>query len=170
MTGKEYIAEMKEFASFSKATQRYIRRSLDVAFNRGDPISCWGRTFDEEVAISEQMQCYGECIPAILESREFEFALLVEMAVHDLAQERIPNFNAFRFLYERILGARTRPWLPMVYVAASASPELDSTLRGRLLRNISETAATTDKWSEAKPLFYPEWVEKVETPKSSRQD
>ena len=29
--GALLISEMKEFASFPKATQRYIRRSLDVA-------------------------------------------------------------------------------------------------------------------------------------------
>jgi hypothetical protein len=30
-SGAMLISEMKEFASFAKATQRYIRRSLDVA-------------------------------------------------------------------------------------------------------------------------------------------
>ena len=37
------LIEMKEFASFSAATQRYIRRSLDVAYGRSDPIETWAR-------------------------------------------------------------------------------------------------------------------------------
>jgi hypothetical protein len=45
------IAEMKEFGTFHKKTQRYIRQSLDVAFRRGDPIAVWGRT-EEERTIS----------------------------------------------------------------------------------------------------------------------
>ena len=42
-SGAMLISEMKEFASFPKATQRYIRRSLDVAYGRRDPIECWAR-------------------------------------------------------------------------------------------------------------------------------
>ena len=38
-SGAMLISEMKEFAGFSKATQRYIRRSLDVAFSRSDPLA-----------------------------------------------------------------------------------------------------------------------------------
>ena len=41
--GALLISEMKEFASFSKATQRYVRRSLDIAFGRSDPIATWAR-------------------------------------------------------------------------------------------------------------------------------
>ena len=36
--GALLISELKEFASFPKATQRYIRRSLDVAYGRSDPL------------------------------------------------------------------------------------------------------------------------------------
>ena len=42
-SGAMLISEMKEFASFPKATQRYIRRSIDVAYSRRDPIECWAR-------------------------------------------------------------------------------------------------------------------------------
>jgi hypothetical protein len=42
-SGAMLISEMKEFAGFPKATQRYIRRSLDVAYGRRDPIECWAR-------------------------------------------------------------------------------------------------------------------------------
>ena len=41
--GSLSLAEMKEFASFSKGTQRYIRRSLDVGLGRRDAIKRWSR-------------------------------------------------------------------------------------------------------------------------------
>ena len=41
--GAMTLAEMKEFASFSSATQRYIRRSLDVGLERSDAIETWSR-------------------------------------------------------------------------------------------------------------------------------
>ena len=36
--GAMTLAEMKEFASFPAATQRYIRRSLDIGLDRDDAI------------------------------------------------------------------------------------------------------------------------------------
>ncbi|MDP5122979.1 MAG: hypothetical protein NWP84_03770, partial [Cyanobium sp. MAG_04] len=38
----------------------------------------------------------------------------------DLSQERINSFSAFRFLYERLLGAAARPYLPAAFCAAMA--------------------------------------------------
>ena len=43
------IAEIKEFAGFPAATQRYIRRSLDIGLERDDAISRWSR---DMVAVS----------------------------------------------------------------------------------------------------------------------
>jgi len=37
------LAEMKEFAGFSSATQRFIRRSLDVGLEREDAMVRWSR-------------------------------------------------------------------------------------------------------------------------------
>ena len=48
--GALLIAELKEFASFPKATQRYIRRSLDIGFGRADPIDTWARDEGEAAA------------------------------------------------------------------------------------------------------------------------
>ena len=49
--GTLLIAELKEFASFPKATQRYIRRSLDIGFGRADPIDIWARDEGEAASI-----------------------------------------------------------------------------------------------------------------------
>ena len=41
--GALILVEMKEFGSFTAATQRYIRRSLDVGLGRRDAIKRWSR-------------------------------------------------------------------------------------------------------------------------------
>ena len=38
------IAEMREFAGFDAAEQRYIRRSLDIGLGRQDAFKLWART------------------------------------------------------------------------------------------------------------------------------
>ncbi|RYD39618.1 MAG: hypothetical protein EOP63_19435, partial [Sphingomonadales bacterium] len=48
------ISEIKEFATFPAATQRYIRRSLDIGLERDDAIARWSRDMVEETAIRVQ--------------------------------------------------------------------------------------------------------------------
>ena len=55
-SGAMLISEMKEFAGFPKATQRYIRRSLDVAYGRRDAIECWARDEGEAASPSSRAQ------------------------------------------------------------------------------------------------------------------
>ena len=88
--------------------------------------------------------------------------MLVTLAAFDLGQDRIQNFAAFRFLYERLLGANVRPWLPAAFCAAAALPHLHPDRRRVLLQSISESAATAPGWSTREPVFWPEWVEKVD--------
>ena len=59
-SGAMLISEMKEFASFPKATQRYIRRSLDVAYGRRDPIEGWARDEGEAASIRAQARLYKQ--------------------------------------------------------------------------------------------------------------
>ena len=59
-SGAMLISEMKEFAGFRKATQRYIRRSLDVAYGRRDPIECWARDEGEAASIRAQARLYKQ--------------------------------------------------------------------------------------------------------------
>jgi hypothetical protein len=35
---------------------------------------------------------------------------LLRVTAQDLALEQIESFSAYRFLYERLFGARVRPW------------------------------------------------------------
>src|SRR3982750_4022336 len=59
-SGAMLISEMKEFASFPKATQRYIRRSLDVAYGRRDALGCWARDEGEAASIRVQACIYKQ--------------------------------------------------------------------------------------------------------------
>lgn len=168
--GALLIAEMKEFAGFDKAAQRYIRRSLDVAYCRTDPIDTWARDELEAAAIRAQARFYKQIdhlrmqVPddSSLDMIEPFMGMLVTLAAFDLGQDRLPTFASFRFLYERLLGASVRPWLPAAFCAAASLPHLHPDRRRVLLQSISESAATAPGWSTRDPVFWPEWVEKVD--------
>ena len=164
------LSEMKEFAGFPKATQRYIRRSLDVAFGRRDALDCWARDEGEAASIRPRPRFYKQLdalrlqVPddSGLDTIEPFMGMLITLTAFDLGQDRMPNFAAFRFLYERLLGAAARPWLPAAFCAAAALPHLHPDRRRLLLQSISESAATAPGWSNREPVFWPEWVEKVD--------
>lgn len=161
------IAEMREFASFTPAEQRYIRRSLDVARGRSDAIARWARSREEGASIHEQMDIYRE-LPLLrqlmqhadgVDTLEPLLGPLIRLTAFDLAQDRISGFSAYRFLYERLLGAEARPWLPGAFCGAAALPVIRPDRRRALLQSISEAAATAHGWSMREPVFYPEFVE-----------
>lgn len=161
------ISEIREFASFNAAEQRYIRRSLDIGFNRRDAFKLWARDASEIASIRRQYHAYRD-IPSLRLLRpddagfsdiETLMGRLMPIAAFDLAQERISSFSAFRFLYERLLGAWARPWLPGAFCGASALPQIRPGQRKVLLHSISEAAATAPAWSDRDPCFLPEWIE-----------
>jgi len=168
------LAEMREFASFSASTQRYIRRSLDIGLHRRDAMKLWSRDIIEEASIRAQARVYcrldeiKSMVPddSGLEQVEPFMAPLVTVSAFDLGQDRLGSFSAYRFLYERLIGAGARPWLPGAFCAAASLPHLHPEKRRALLQSISEAAATAVGWSNREPSFYPEWVEKVDTSKA----
>lgn len=168
--GSLTIAEIKEFASFDAAAQRYIRRSLDVAFCRADAIEQWSRDLVEAASIRAQTKVYVQ-LPAIRQSVPQESGIdrlepflgrLIQVSAFDLGQNRLASFGAYRFLYERLVGAPVRAWLPAAFCAASCLPHLHPDRRRTLLQSISEAAATAPGWSAREPAFFPEWIEKIE--------
>ena len=169
-TASMTINEMREFASFSAGEQRYIKRSLDIGLGRQDAFKLWARNEGENAAIRSQYVAYQELkalrdsIPhdATISDIETFMGKLVRVAAFDLSQERIASFSAFRFLYERLLGAEARPWLPSAFCAASALPQIRPECRKELLQSLSEAAATAPGWSDREPAFYPEYVEAAE--------
>lgn len=169
------LAEMREFASFPAATQRYIRRSLDIGLQRSDATEVWSRDLVEEASIRAQARIYGRLdeikmlVPddSGLDQVEPFMTPLVVVSAFDLGQNRINSFPAYRFLYERLIGAGSRPWLPGAFCAAASLPHLHPERRRALLQSISEAAATAAGWSSREPTFYPEWVEKVDMSKAN---
>ncbi|AXB75257.1 hypothetical protein [Novosphingobium sp. P6W] len=162
------IGELREFASFTSCEQRYIRRSLDIGLGRQDAFKIWARDADEMASIRNQYAAYQDLKrlrtmrPDDIAFKDIEVFMgkLVRIAVFDLAQDKIESFSAFRFLYERLLGAWARPWLPGAFCGAAALPQIRPDKRKTLLHSISEAAATAPGWSDREPSFYPEFIEK----------
>ncbi len=163
------LSELREFASFTPAAQRYIKRALDIGLVREDAFKRWARNAEETASIRMHYLVYQDLkllrgnVPDAPHEDGFEhfMALLVRISAFDLAQGRIDSFSAFRFLYERLLGADVRPWLPSAYCAGAALPQIQPDRRKILLQSISEAAATAPGWSLRAPVFFPEWVEWV---------
>lgn len=164
------IAEMREFAGFPSRTQRYIRRSLDIGLDRDDAIARWSRDLVEEAGIRVQERVYRR-LPQLRDAIPEDSGLdrigpfmgaLVALSAFDLGQDRLPGFSAYRFLYERLLGAPARPWLPGAFCAAAALPHIHPQKRKELLQSIGENAATAPGWSAREPAFYPAWVDKID--------
>lgn len=168
--GVAMLAEIKEFGSLAKSTQRYIRRSLDLGLRRQDAVGRWARDPTEAASIREQGRLYRQleriCAAVPDDSAPAGVGALMGPLIacsgFDLGQNKLPNFAAYRFLYERLIGAAVRPWLPSAYCAAAALPHIHPATRLSLLRSIGEAAATAAGWSIREPAFFPEWVEKVE--------
>jgi len=168
--GAMSLAEMKEFAGFPAATQRYVRRSLDIGLERDDAMSRWSRYVVEAASIRAQARLYTRLsdIRAMvpddsgLDAVEPFLAPLMTVTAFDLGQGRLTTFSAYRFLYERLIGADVRPWLPAAFCSSAALPHLHPDLRRKLLQSISEAAATASGWSNRAPSFFPKWVEKVD--------
>ncbi|PXA98356.1 hypothetical protein DMC47_08995, partial [Nostoc sp. 3335mG] len=110
--GAMTLAEMKEFAGFTAATQRYIRRALDIGLEREDAMLRWSRDVVEAASIGAQARMYDRLVEvrALLPNEsgldEIEpfLAPLITVTAFDLSQGRLTNFSAYRFLYERLVG------------------------------------------------------------------
>ena len=133
---------------------------------RGDAFKTWGHDGDGS-AIRGQYLAYRELkalrdmVPCetTMDGLEAFMGPLMRVSAQDLALERIECFSAYRFLYERLLGAKARPWLPAAFCAAAALPMIRPARRKMLLQSLSEAAATAPGWSDREPCFYPERIE-----------
>jgi len=166
-TASMAIAEMREFASFAQYERDFIERSLDIGMGRGDAFKSWVRDAQDHRAIRSQYLAYRELrqLRAMLPSDDgFDgidgfMGSLIRITAQDLAQNHLDGFSAYRFLYERLLGAAVRPFLPAAFCGAAALPHIAPERRKLLLQSLSEAAATAPAWSPMEPSFYPERVE-----------
>lgn len=161
------IAELREFASFTEDEQLFIERGLDIGLGRGDAFKLWSRGAGDKASIRQQYLAYREmralrdvvpCETSLDGIQDF-IGTLLRVTAQDLAQEQLSSFCAYRFLYERLLGAKARPWLPAAFCGAAALPQIRPARRKMLLQSLSEAAATAPGWSDREPCFYPEKVE-----------
>lgn len=167
--GAAMLAEMAEFATFPKGAQRYIGRSLDLASRRPGAAERWARSDEEADAIRLQARIYERLdrIRGLVPDDDDAdaaaplLAELIALSAYDLSQGWLTSFAAYRFLYERLLGAAARPFLPAAFCAAAALPYLHPQDRRELLPTIGGAAAAAG-WSLREPLFVPGWVEKVD--------
>ena len=165
----QMLDEMKLFASFSTAEQRFIRRSLDIGLGRSDAVTVWARNPAEAAMIDAQARRYRllDSIRACItddedaEAAECFVAPLITLIAGDLAEGKLDGFEPCKFLYERLMGATIRPWLISVFCAAAALPSVHPEQRKRLLQSIPVQDVVVAGWSIRAPLFFPEWVEKV---------
>jgi hypothetical protein len=166
----QMILEMQEFAVFTPAEQRYIRRSLEVAAKGRGASERWSRDGAEEASIKAQARLYRTLIPAIRQSIPDDLAIadaakcavpLITVSAFDLNEGKLASFKAYRFLYERLLGAAVRPWLPSAFLAAAALPTIHPSLRKALLGSMTAGDVAAAGWSIHEPAFEPEWVDKV---------
>jgi hypothetical protein len=167
----QMISEMKEFAGFSAAEQRFICRSLDVAARGADALTVWSRSPAEEASIRRQARLYLTLVELIRNSVPDDIDIdaiaevigpLITISAFDLGEGKIERFSAYRFLYERLLGPSVRPWLASAFVGAAAVPYLHPDLRRTLLASIGADELAAFGWSNSDPAFTPEWVDEVE--------
>jgi hypothetical protein len=166
----QMISEMKEFATYDGAEQRYIRRSLDVASQGIDAAERWARHGGEQASIQAQARLYRGMLSAMRDLIPDDIAIdeasvftaqLIMLSAFDLGEGKLASFSAYRFLYERLLGGAVRPWLPSAFLGAAALPHVNPSLRKVLLRSITEGDVLAAGWSIRDAAFTPEWVEKV---------
>lgn len=169
LASNRMLVELEEFASFTSAEQRYIRRSLEVAFARADATDHWARGLAEADCIKLQARAYDlideirALVPESIDPDDSTslLPLLIRISAFDLQQEKLTSFAAYRFLYERLLGGAVRPWLVSAFCAAAAMPCVHPELRAELLGSLSAQEIAAAGWPSREALFFPEWVEKV---------
>jgi len=168
--GAQTLQEMQEFAQFPAPAQRYIRRSIEACFAPPGRVQRLARNQRELQSIEIQTGLYAnlaEIEAAIPVDDEGVSAMLlanriVPLAAFDLAEGKIKSFAAFRFLYERLLGAAARPWLLGIFTLCAALPHRSPSQRLGLLKSVDQASAGTSHWSMREPRFFPRWVERLD--------
>lgn len=159
-TSAQLIAELREFAGFAAAEQSYIQRSLTLGLSRYERAR---GDFTDAPSIRSQRAAYRLLEPIrrgipqgfVFDGLDRFLAPLIRVTGFDLAQAQLSGFAAYRFLYERLLGADVRPWLPAAFCAAAALPQIHPDRRLRLLHSLSQAVVAAPAWSERAPQFIP---------------
>jgi hypothetical protein len=163
--GVAIFTEIEEFAGFSFESQRYIRRSLDVASTDTQAIARWSDSAQERSTVRAQAHIYRHLdqMRALLGQRPAHgrqsafLPLLIELTKFDVESGELDGFAPYRFLYERLLGSRVRPWLPSAFCAVALMPQVKPIRRIGLLNTMGDAAI--GPWSDQEPVFHPEQID-----------
>ena len=164
-TASQTIAEMREFAGFCPHEQFHIERSLEIV--RGPRPFLAAREAPAAGALPSRCRRHAAAQKELIattarvaadqpleEAGEFLLALML-VTRYEIAGGMIESFAAYRFLYERLLGARVRPFLPAAFCAAAALPEVEPARRARLIASVGAAVLATPGWSMREPIFFP---------------
>jgi hypothetical protein len=165
--GAQILRELQEYASFPAATQDYIRRALEVRSGGTGALAPPAGGGEEAQSLAARIAFYGrldEIAAAIPVDDDLAAVAglmrwLVPLTAFDIAHAALGSFAAYRFLYERLLGAAVRPWLLGAFCTAAALPQLHPQHRLQLLRSIDESCAGPRGRSIREPAFYPQEIE-----------
>ena len=162
--GSRLIEQLREFTSFTRQSQRFICCSLDTAFAPDISPTHWARNAAEADAIAAQKQVY-KALPSIrasiprdcapVDAEAFLYPLM-EMTAFDISCAKIASFAQYRFLYERLVGARVRPWLATPFLAAVSLPYIPGGVRHALIATAGDALA--DEWPQEEPAYWPLWL------------
>jgi hypothetical protein len=137
------VTDEYDEACFDDEFFEYARRALELAGIETDAKLKVERPIRHSLlhCISDNIQRYRiarEQVPhegAIWELERF-MQCIVGAAIWDLQWGAIKNFPQFEFLYRRILGEDSRPYLPMVFGAAAWSPNIEREFAATLLASM----------------------------------
>ena len=123
----------------------YARRALEMAGVETDPRLKIERPIRYPLlhVLSENRIRYGQARDAVprtdahWEQAEF-LRIAVRVAIWDLQFGAIRNFAQFDYLYRRILGERSRRYLPQVFAAACWLPSLTNDFAASLLATMPD--------------------------------
>lgn len=167
--GSQAIREIQEFARLPACSQRYIRRSLEVRFGGRERAKRLARNPLELKSIEKQIELYERSATIAQwicdnqdDAANFLNGLLAPLADFDLGEGKLESFAAFRFLYERMIGPAVRPWLLGVFTRFATLPNIHPQIRLELLSSIDRRTAGASHWSLREPLFFPQWVERLD--------
>ena len=165
--GAQLLRELREFAALPAETRAYILHALEIRSGSRKAPPCAALTEDEAPDDIARIAFYGrlgeiaEAIPVDddISSVTELMRWLVPLTAFDIAHTALGSFAAYRFLYERLLGAAVRPWLLGAFCTAAVLPQLHPQHRRQLLGSIDEASSGAHGWSIREPLFVPESIE-----------
>lgn len=158
----EECEERAEWRAFDAGERRYILARLHGLLNPvgGDPqVVTYLLDGDYYLVLAEARRLLPKS-GALWELQAF-MGHATAVAVRDVMWGQLQSFSAFRFLHERTLGARSRPYLPMMFLSAVASPGVADKFRLKYLERVTLADVCLDSIETGECCFIPEIADDI---------